>query len=68
MEPEGVWEDSPEALAYYRNIYDENLAIAANDPRCRNDILRRILLEIWIAAGKDEQSEFIDIAEMFAQN
>lgn len=64
VEPEGVWEDSPECLSYYRGIYDgimarhrterrrgseanlcrmslitENLAIAVDDPRCRNAIL-----------------------------
>ncbi|KAF3021373.1 hypothetical protein E8E15_009211 [Penicillium rubens] len=26
VEPEGVWEDSPESLAYYRGIYDDIMA------------------------------------------
>ena len=92
VEPEGVWEDSPECLAYYRNIYDgimarhrterrrgsegnlcrvslitENLAIAVDDPRCRNAILRKMVHEIWTAAGGGEQPDFTDLAEMFAE-
>ena len=76
VEPEGVWEDSPECLAYYRDIYDgimarhcmerrgseanlcrvslitENLAIATDDPQCRNAILHKMMHEIWTSAGR----------------
>lgn len=93
VEPEGVWEDSPECLAYYRDIYDgimarhrmerrrgseanlcrvslvtENLAIAVDDPRCRNAILRKMVHEIWTAAGEGEQPDFTDLADMFAES
>lgn len=92
VEPEGVWEDSPECLAYYRNIYDgmirryytkdrpgsvaslcrtslitDNLAIAADDPRCRNAILRKVVQEIWAAVGQGEQLDFMDVTRMFAE-
>lgn len=91
VEPEGVWEDSAESLAYYRGVYQgivakhcierrggcdlnlcrmslitENLAIAADGPRCRNEILRKMVDEIWTAAGQSEKLDFIDLAEMFA--
>ncbi|OQD68803.1 hypothetical protein PENDEC_c030G04885 [Penicillium decumbens] len=93
VEPEGVWEDSPECLAYYRGIYDgimarhrmerrrgseanlcrmslitENLAIAVDDPRCRNAILRKMVHEIWAAAGRGGQMDFTDLADMFAES
>eukprot|EP00171_Calliarthron_tuberculosum_P010915 IDg10915t1 len=91
VEPEGVWEDSPECLAYYRSVYDgiiarhraeirrdlnlcrmslitDNLAIAADDPLCRNEILRKIVHEIWAAAGRVEELDFLDLANMFAES
>ncbi|KAJ6045068.1 uncharacterized protein N7446_003270 [Penicillium canescens] len=93
VEPEGVWEDSPQCLAYYRDIYDgimarhrmerrrgseanlcraslitENLAIAVDDPRCRNAILRKMVHEIWTAAGGGEQPDFTDLADMFTES
>ncbi len=92
VEPDGVWEDSLECLAYYRVVYDDmmaghrtershgfqaslcrrslitdNLAIAAHDPRCRNAILRKMLSEIWAAAGQSEDLYFTDAAVMFAE-
>ncbi|RDW93815.1 phosphotransferase family protein [Aspergillus mulundensis] len=92
VEPDGVWEDSPKDLVYYRSIYDglmakhrpqerkgsginfcrmslitENLAIAVDDPRCRNGILRRMLDEIWAVAGEGEQPEFTELAESFVE-
>lgn len=94
LEPEGVWEDSPECLAYYRGVYDgmvarhdrsergrgpdpnlcrmslitDNLAIAAHDPRCRNGIIRKMVNEIWAAAGRREELDFTDLAIMFAES
>ncbi|KAJ2902126.1 hypothetical protein MKZ38_001035 [Zalerion maritima] len=92
-EPECVWEDSPESLAYYRRVYHDimarrlaeagrasearlcrmslvahNLAIAADDPHCRNGILRKMVDEIWAAAGDDGEVNLIDLAPMFAEN
>ncbi|KAI1768013.1 hypothetical protein GGR53DRAFT_518061 [Hypoxylon sp. FL1150] len=65
VEPQGIWEDSPDELARCRTLYrdimswvqeddfdeilthmsliTENLAIAAYDPRSRNNILRKIV-------------------------
>ncbi|KAI1388207.1 uncharacterized protein F4822DRAFT_428829 [Hypoxylon trugodes] len=94
VEPEGVWEDSPECLASYRGVYStmianhrrgtaldtkldlcrislitENLAIAAQDPRCRNPVLRKMLDEIWAAAGRDEEKpDLTSLAETFAED
>lgn len=92
VEPEGVWEDSPESLAHYRDVYDgimakhrlerggsdtnlcrmslitENLAIAAEDPRCRDAILEKMVDEMWAAAGEDEELDFTEIAIMFAED
>ncbi|CAL5872047.1 uncharacterized protein PFLUO_LOCUS6304 [Penicillium psychrofluorescens] len=92
-EPEGVWEDSPQCLAYYRSIYDgimaryrverrpgsetnicrmslvaENLAIAAENPPRRSAILQKMVEEIWATAGEGEEPDFIDLANMFAEN
>ena len=92
VEPEGVWEDSPECLAYYRGIYNgimakhragirrgsdtnpcrislitDNLAIAAHDPRCRNAILRKMVREIWAAAGQGRELDFTGLANTFAE-
>ncbi|KAK1769115.1 hypothetical protein QBC33DRAFT_532301 [Phialemonium atrogriseum] len=94
LEPEGVWGDSPECLAYYRGVYDgmvarhdrsergrgadpnlcrmslitDNLAIAAHDPRCRNGIIRKMVNEIWAAAGRGGELDFKDLAIMFAES
>lgn len=93
VEPEGVWEDSPDCLATCRNIYDtimarycrdralgseanlcrmslitENLAIAADNPRCRNDIVRKIVHEIWAVAGRNMKDlDFMSLVELFAE-
>ncbi|KAI9370112.1 hypothetical protein BJX61DRAFT_544920 [Aspergillus egyptiacus] len=93
-EPEGVWEDSPERLTYYRRVYEglmakhcterkgskpdttlcrmsvitENLFIAANDPACRNDILRKLVAEIWDVAGQGEPPDITEIAEMLVED
>lgn len=94
VEPEGVWEDSPESLAYYRGIYDgimanhrmerrggseanynlcrmslitENLAIAVNAPQCRDAVLHKMVHEIWAVAGRGEQLDYTEIADMFAE-
>ena len=49
------------------SLITENLAIAARDPRCRNGILRKMVHEIWSAAGRDEESMLLDVGEMFAE-
>ncbi len=93
VEPEGVWEDSPDCLATCRNIYDtimarycrdralgseanlcrmslitENLAIAADNPRCRNAIVRKIVHEIWAVAGRNMKDlDFMSLVELFAE-
>lgn len=93
VEPEGVWDDSPECLAHYRVVYDsimaahraettrgsdanlcrmslvaDNLAIAEDDPRCRDAILRKILHEICAAAERGDEPELTDLTNMFAEN
>lgn len=51
------------------SLVTENLAIAVDDPRCRNAILRKMVHEIWTAAGGGEQEpDFTDLAEMFAES
>lgn len=94
VEPDGVWEDSPESLAYYRNVYSsamssklaeeghdsdraklcrmslitDNLAIAVDDPRCRNGILRRMVQEMSAIAGPDDELDFMDLTDAFVED
>ncbi|KAI2622452.1 hypothetical protein GGR54DRAFT_629978 [Hypoxylon sp. NC1633] len=90
LEPGGVWEDSPNCLAQYRNVYrnfiadyqrddssvgfcrlsliTDNLTIAADDPRCRNGILRKIAQEIWSRAGQGSEPDFEALVTAFAEN
>lgn len=92
VEPEGVWEDSPECLTTCRGFYrdtmakciakserasnvdfcrmsliTESLVIAARDPRCRHAILRKMVHEIWSAAGRDDEPMLVDVADIFAK-
>lgn len=80
VEPERLWEDSPDFPSHYHGVYGcivgkrrverkggcdvnlcrtslitESLVIAADGPRCRNEILRKMVHEIWTAAGQIEK-------------
>ncbi|KAI1124236.1 hypothetical protein F5Y10DRAFT_249913 [Nemania abortiva] len=91
IEPDGVWEDSPQCLADYRQVYrgaiakcqrdgdnsvdlcrmsliTDILSIAADDPRCRNRILRKVTQEIWDRAGHDSELDFAELVATFAEN
>ncbi|TPX08709.1 uncharacterized protein E0L32_009898 [Thyridium curvatum] len=48
------------------SLVTDNLAIAADNPRCRDAILRKMVHEIWVAAGEDSEPQFLDLVEMFA--
>lgn len=50
------------------SLITENLFIAVNDPACRNDILRKVVAEIWIAAGKGEPPDIRELAAMFVED
>lgn len=52
------------------SLITENLAIAANNPQCRNDILRKVVGALWSAAGRaeEEQPQFTDLATMFGED
>ncbi|KAF7544173.1 hypothetical protein G7Z17_g10163 [Cylindrodendrum hubeiense] len=94
VEPDGVQEDSPKALKFYRALYKdlvskarenwrslnaepdenitrmslitENLAIAAEDPQCRNDILRKFIEEIAVVFDGKVDLNFMDLVNDFA--
>jgi hypothetical protein len=90
VEPGGVWEDSPQTLAEYRQVYisaisqgrrdegsvdccrmsliTEILAIAADDPRCRGQIMRKVVREVWNRAGNNKEVDFAGLVRMFAEN
>ncbi|KAF2973040.1 hypothetical protein GQX73_g562 [Xylaria multiplex] len=90
VEPEGLWEDSPQTLAEYRQVYisaisqgrrnegnvdccrmsliTENLAIAAADPRCRGQIMYKVVREVWNRAGNNKEMDYTEIVRMFAEN
>ncbi|KAK7416713.1 hypothetical protein QQX98_005039 [Neonectria punicea] len=98
VEPEGVREDSPTTLKFYRALYKdlvsearvdwqnldaepnekpdenitrmsliiENLAIAAQDPQCRNDILQKFIEEIAMVFDGKVDLNFMDLVNEFA--
>ncbi|KPM39240.1 hypothetical protein AK830_g7316 [Neonectria ditissima] len=94
VEPDGVREDSPKTLKFYRALYrklvsktrgdlqnleaepdenitrmsliTENLAIAAQDPQCRNDILRKFVEEIAAMSDGKVSLDFMDLVNDFA--
>ncbi|KAK7428332.1 hypothetical protein QQZ08_005229 [Neonectria magnoliae] len=96
VEPEGVREDSPTTLIFYRALYKdlvskaredwqnpdaepdenitrmslitENLAIAAQDPQCRNDVLRKFIEEIAVLFDGKVDLNFMDLVNDFASD
>lgn len=86
-EPDGLWEDSPETLSYYRGIYNnlmngnragmgrkpepnltrmslitQKLAIACSSSMRRINILQKISQESWIAAGREDELNVMELA------
>ncbi|KAI6093234.1 hypothetical protein F4821DRAFT_222486 [Hypoxylon rubiginosum] len=90
VEPEGVWEDSPNVLADYRLLYrqimsrilggtydqretrmsliTENLAIACHDPRCRNDILTKMIQQMGEHHSSPRFPSFTRLADKLGTN
>ncbi|KAI1774227.1 hypothetical protein F4818DRAFT_419284 [Hypoxylon cercidicola] len=50
------------------SLIAENLAIAAHDPRCRNDILMKLVTEISNLSPDAVQLDFMDLVNMFAED
>ncbi|KAI0399442.1 hypothetical protein F4802DRAFT_589477 [Xylaria palmicola] len=50
------------------SLITENLAIAANNPQCRSEIVRKVAREIWNRAGRDGELDFAALATAFAEN
>ncbi|KAJ5765959.1 uncharacterized protein N7511_003575 [Penicillium nucicola] len=66
VEPE-VREGGSEVNLCRMSLIAENLAIAVDQPRCRNGILRKLLQEIWNITELSEQLDLMELAEMFAE-
>lgn len=49
------------------SLITENLAIAVNAPQCRDAVLHKMVHEIWAVAGRGEQLDYTEIADMFAE-
>lgn len=49
------------------SLITENLAIAADDPACRDPILEKVVNEIYTVTGKDDPLDFIEVANMFVE-
>ncbi|KAF2457386.1 hypothetical protein BDY21DRAFT_385712 [Lineolata rhizophorae] len=50
------------------SLITDNLAIAAEDPQCRNEILRKLVHEIWTAVGQGKEPDFTEVADMFVES
>ncbi|KAI1752812.1 hypothetical protein F4782DRAFT_115916 [Xylaria castorea] len=50
------------------SLITDNLLIAAEDPRCRNEILRKVTRNIWNRAGQGSELDFAELVTMFAEN
>ncbi|KAJ2984770.1 hypothetical protein NUW58_g5889 [Xylaria curta] len=50
------------------SLITDNLSIAAEDPRCRSEILRKVAQEIWDRAGQDSELDFAELVTTFAEN
>ena len=49
------------------SVVTENLAIAARDPACRTEILRKIVSEMSQAADGDWEGDVLELARAFAE-
>ncbi|KAI0198568.1 hypothetical protein F4808DRAFT_472685 [Astrocystis sublimbata] len=50
------------------SLVTSNLAIAANNPMCREHIVYKIVKEIWRRTGQYEEVDFVEVMEMFGEN
>jgi len=49
------------------SLISENLAIAANDPPCRNEILKKVVGEMWKIVRPGERLDFFELVGKFAE-
>ncbi|KAI1117505.1 hypothetical protein F5Y14DRAFT_402837 [Nemania sp. NC0429] len=50
------------------SLITDNLLIAAEDPRCRSGILRKVTQKIWDRAGEESKLEFEELVTLFTEN
>ncbi|KAI0474369.1 hypothetical protein F4859DRAFT_482890 [Xylaria cf. heliscus] len=50
------------------SLITDNLSIAAEDPRCRSAILRKVTQNIWNRAGQGSELDFVELVTTFAEN
>ncbi|KAM5353485.1 hypothetical protein ACJ41O_000135 [Fusarium nematophilum] len=66
QQTEGPAEEIPNENITRMSLITENLAIAAQDPQCRNDILRKIVDEISALLEGKVSLDFMDLVDSFA--
>lgn len=50
------------------SLITENLVIAVDAPQCRDPVLHKMMHEIWAVAGRGEQLDYTELADMFAES
>ncbi|KAI1174237.1 hypothetical protein F4777DRAFT_393827 [Nemania sp. FL0916] len=50
------------------SLITENLYIAADNPQCQGDILRKVVQEAWNRAGRDDDLDFKALVTTFIEN